>query len=567
MAGAIVSGQRAQRPYGRGPDGRGPAEGGARVALLHVDWMPSSYFFDTFVVALAGALERRGHTARVFAHNAHGLPSSRALTPLAEALGEFGPDVLLFDRLPQPRLASELRAALGTLEPGATARAGSSDGPQRLPGAQPVAVGVLFERVEAPEVDFSLMAPSARALDEAVRAAVAEARSNAAAEADAEPPREASGAAAADGTAPPQPLSVATLLGHAGALDYGLLTVVRPPPQAGPLRKHLIGNQGCPYRTARNRTGFLEGAALPPGVTAAGCTFCDRPAYEPLTRAATLDVLGHQLDGVLGAYPDVDELVLVDEHGLRYLEGFVERFGARLARTVGHDGQPAPPRELLLSTRVDWLLQALPQLEGLLGRLPAGLRLVAYLLGVENFSPMELARFNKGISPRQIGQALTALERLSRDHEGLRVESSFGFILLTPWTTPTDLALNLAYLRRFDVDAWRDQIGATRLRLYRDTALYYAALRDGLLEPAERVEGDDDVGFGYEHAERWRFQDERVGPMARALAACRDNREALATLETHLGPYAAEIRATLAAIDFDDPASVRRAARRPPAGP
>ena len=307
---------------------------------------------------------------------------------------------------------------------------------------------------------------------------------------------------------PPSPrVSMRQELGDL-VLDYQCcvdLTPERPPPE---LRKHVVGNWGCAYRTAPNRSGFLSGLALPLGVVATGCTFCDRAAYQPASVEETLELEMQQLAQLRAHFPNVAKVVVIDEFGLRYVDRF-----AREATRRGYHGT------YLWSGRPDHVLRWSERIARAAQQAPRS-RQVLYCIGIESFSDAELARMNKGLCAADLFRALGELDRLQAAHPNVLVEDSFGFILLTPWTTVEDLRANVAAFRRIGFERFRAAAVDTWLRLYPQTGLYHRARQDGLLLATTPDDGHADE-YGYEADAPWRFADPEVAEIARQLAGTR----------------------------------------------
>ncbi|MDI7269211.1 MAG: hypothetical protein QME96_14570, partial [Myxococcota bacterium] len=161
--------------------------------------------------------------------------------------------------------------------------------------------------------------------------------------------------------------------------------------------------------------------------------------------------------------------------------------------SLGHIGDVARaalrfgrrPLALLLDGRVDRLLAAAGRLRAALRLLEgSGVRLEMCLLGAESFSTTELERLNKGIRPETTLRALRLLLELEREFSagfGFREHGGFSLIAMTPWTTPAELALNLALVGALGIDDIVGKLFTGRLRLFPGLPLVEAARRDGLL--------------------------------------------------------------------------------------
>ena len=482
--------------------------------------MPDHYFFDTLNVLYAGDLRRAGHEARVFEHNLYGADDPEAsLGRLRAHLDELGAEVLLFDRLHDAEI-------LGILRSDAV-----------------IGVGVLHQRsaVRLPGVDFALPWMDREPVVGAVDALAAQGLAGAG---------DVPGVTVAAGERPFAHKPSVVRLFDESVLAYDLLETVRPSPAPGPLRKHVFGNLGCPYRNAPNRTGFLEGIELPEDVTARGCTFCERPDYDRIRPPVALRLIDGQLGQVRDAWPGLEQLIVVDEYALRYVDDLADLLIDRGLTDV----------EVFLSARVDWVLKFEARLEQALVRIDGRFGLVMYLVGAESFSPFELWRFNKGVTVQTMARSFEVLERLRARYEAFRCEPSFGFILFTPWTTPLDLYLNRLYLERLGFERFREAAALTRLRLYPDHALYWRAKEDGLLLDEGGGGADASDRYGYEAEVPWRFARPETQAIYERVFAQPSGQAGLKELGRALQPHLEAIRARLAGLNLDDLDVIRRVA-------
>ena len=143
------------------------------------------------------------------------------------------------------------------------------------------------------------------------------------------------------------------------------------------------------------------------------------------------------------------------------------------------------PCDLLLDARADSIVRHAEQLEQAAATLAgSGHALQICLVGLENFSPPELLRMNKGLSATQLVLAVDLLQRLEASHPdsfGLSEYGGFSTILFTPWTTLDDLSLNLEMVALFGLERLCGKLLTSRLRLYPELPLARLARRDGLL--------------------------------------------------------------------------------------
>lgn len=283
---------------------------------------------------------------------------------------------------------------------------------------------------------------------------------------------------------------------------------------------HVTAGADCIYgrKLAGNR--FFDGLALPAGVRRFGCSFCVGPVElryvfdtDPVelavrqcraARAASETCLSRETYVVGGARV--------------FLR--LDRFFAAILR------HRFPPSRFFFACRIDEFLRMSARIEALLSRLArAGHSINIFNMGLENFSPAENARLHKGLSAAQIEQADGILRRLEQAYPETFCFSrwgGYGLVLFTPWTTTADLALNLAHLRRLCGIAPGGFALTSKLQILTESAIRFAAERDGLV--TDTFEGFHyyDSGCVFRHDQRelpWRFRHPEVGALYEV--ACR----------------------------------------------
>ncbi len=449
-----------------------PASPPTKFAILslhsHAD---RSYLGDRELSVLSGELRAEGVACDVVASVVEPDAPGAALDALVQALGPY--DVVLYQRIFSREIATELRRRLRSH----------------------TLVAILGEHVFDPDADFVLAAPST----DLVLGLLEHLSTGAALPAGARPAGQPSAGQ------PERPKQ------RAFAANLAPLWVGPRPAHADYFVLH--GNAGCPYQRDARENPEFSAVAMPDGV-GRGCGFCAAGnSYEALPLDAALARVLAQLRYVLEHAPHVQRLVLKDQNPFAYLEQLFESAISENLR----------PFTLLLETRADWFLRARSRVERIAKRLRGSRhRLAPYLVGIENFSPLELARMNKGISVDESVEFLNWLRRLQGRYPDVidLSQSAFGFVLLTPWTTFRDLELNLDGIVRTRLNELRGELLLSRVRLYSDNALYYLAQRDGLLTERFDDESEDaSARYGYFPAAPWRFQDRRVACFSKLARA------------------------------------------------
>jgi hypothetical protein len=261
--------------------------------------------------------------------------------------------------------------------------------------------------------------------------------------------------------------------------------------------RYLVLNMGCPYRGAENTSGFFDDITLSTDWGDKGCTFCNVGPYERQTDRDRRGSMERQLDAVI-AHGEFHKLVVQDEYIFRDLDTLVELICERDIRGV----------DLMVRARVDYVERCEQQLVRALELLGDRGTITPYLIGFENFSDAELARYNKGQTGAEAELAIARLDGLAEEHPNLKLSQSQGFILFGPWTTLEDLEINVRAMRRVGFERLRGRFTSSKIRLNPDAALVHRAHADGLVTVAF---GRDDEGnaaaTGYQAEIPYRFQD------------------------------------------------------------
>jgi hypothetical protein len=285
-------------------------------------------------------------------------------------------------------------------------------------------------------------------------------------------------------------------------------SVIAPGDAPKSLRRTLFGNVGCPFADDPMRLPLYQGLTLPAGsaVSRLGCAFCELGGdYEKRPDAEVIAETLEQARFWAERDPTVEELVLSDQHPLRYLPA--------LLRAAHREG--VRPLRWLFAARVDTFVRERARVEAAIeAARETGHRVELYLSGFEAFSDPELRRYNKGVSVQEQRLAIAAMRDLAQQHpEAFSYNRARGhsLILWNPWTTPEDLTASAAVLREQGLAEMFHEPARNRLRLYEDLPIYYAARRDGALRD-DWESGDDGAGArkGYNPERPWRFLDPRT---------------------------------------------------------
>lgn len=259
--------------------------------------------------------------------------------------------------------------------------------------------------------------------------------------------------------------------------DYGFEAANEAAETMDPLPFVFLGEE-CTYDRPFRANRFLAGLPLAGCLRRGGCAFCGRPEGRRWATAPP-ELLRRQLAAIDRTLPGTAarglRIRLLGEAALRHV-GAVARAALRFRRR---------PLGLLLDARVDRLLAAAEPLRAALRRLDgSGVRLELSLLGAESFGTAALERLNKGLRPEQTLRAVRLLFELEREFPaafGFREHGGLSLLTMTPWTTPAELALDLAVVEALGLESLVGKLFTGRLRLFPGLPLVEAARRDGLL--------------------------------------------------------------------------------------
>lgn len=248
-----------------------------------------------------------------------------------------------------------------------------------------------------------------------------------------------------------------------------------------------------------------------------GCTFC---SYQAPPR---IDPRGDPVHQALDQVAAIRRTALPEGRNCGHYEFQDVRLLNRLEPLVdGLLAMDLPPSTFYLHPRIDAVLAQAEALPRVLSRLrQADHVLWLFRVGLESFSEAENARFNKGISRKQIDDFLSLMADLESRFPGtLAVSRPYGYIAWTPWTRPADIREGLQAHRARgmgDDGTWL----SNALQVFPETPIAALAAADGLL--ADHFE-DPALAFStaLEGAVRpdmraWRFQDPRTALLAGAV--------------------------------------------------
>lgn len=294
---------------------------------------------------------------------------------------------------------------------------------------------------------------------------------------------------------------------------YACRSVNRPPGEPPP-PVHVTAGIDCVYRRSLAKNQAFRGTAIPETVRGFGCSFCVGPQdlkYRFETPAVALAL--RQCLAALECPSTClakDRIVVSGAAVFAKIDAFFEEI---LKRAV-------PPSQFFFGCRIDEFASRAERIAGLLPALAAqGHSINIFNMGIENFSPAENQRLNKGLDMAVIERAAASLRRLESEFPGTFSFSQwggFGLILFTPWTTCEDLAINLEKMGSFVGIDTQGFALTSKLQILTESAIRTLAERDGLLTDSFENFHHYDSGCIYRHDQReipWRFAHPEVAAL------------------------------------------------------
>ncbi|HAZ08016.1 MAG TPA: hypothetical protein DCZ01_05710 [Elusimicrobia bacterium] len=236
----------------------------------------------------------------------------------------------------------------------------------------------------------------------------------------------------------------------------------------------VVTGMRCSYRTHVAQNPYYRG--IVPSAKTMRCSFCDlRRMAMPLRDEVSFAV----------------RLIEAACRQRRVEKGREYRFetlGCRLWRRLGEFVETLTRRgvrsaELNFMPRFDELLSAREMISRCLPLMArGGLAMRLYGMGVENFSPAENMRLNKGVTADQVHEATRFMKEMAARWPGtFRLPpGGFSMILFTPWTTIEDLRINVNNIKRCPMIDPAFALGR-RLQLFPGLPVTALAEKDGLV--------------------------------------------------------------------------------------
>ncbi|MCX7958344.1 MAG: DUF483 domain-containing protein, partial [Deltaproteobacteria bacterium] len=133
------------------------------------------------------------------------------------------------------------------------------------------------------------------------------------------------------------------------------------------------------------------------------------------------------------------------------------------------------------------------------------------LAGIENFSNIELERYNKGFKNYDIFKFLSIVFELKhkyQNHFDYQEYGGFSLILFNPFTRVEDLRLNYHLIKYLGIENVCGKLFTSRLRLYEELPLYYLVRNEGLIVDKYKRKNYYTARYNfYKEEVPWRYKD------------------------------------------------------------
>lgn len=274
---------------------------------------------------------------------------------------------------------------------------------------------------------------------------------------------------------------------------------------------HISSGIDCAYRRPLASNPHFKNLSFDKNVRNFACSFCVGPAdLRPAFRTRPLALALRQCQAAStfnDTCLDTSTFVVSGAAVFARLEKF---FAGILALRLA-------PARFFFGCRIDELLRLEQVLERIMEKLDrAGHSFNLFNLGVENFSPVENERLNKGLSLDVLERGDRLIRRLEQRFPRTFQFSrwgGYGLILFTPWTTLRDLAINIEYYKKFKGIGENGFALSSKLQILEESAIHQLARHDGLVRKSFRGFPRYDSGCIFRHDQRevpWRFRHRQV---------------------------------------------------------
>jgi hypothetical protein len=267
----------------------------------------------------------------------------------------------------------------------------------------------------------------------------------------------------------------------------------------------------CLYRRSLRRNPFFDDVPLEGVEFARGCAFCTfEVGVEPILSP------DEAVERVLLQFRRYVETVPEAERRSRFMMHVSPAFSRMKKLFQGLLALDLPPSSFYFTCRADELLSMGGALRESLPALAERCHALHFWqVGLENFSAEENERFNKGITPEQVEEAVALVGDLERTWPAafvFREHGAFGMIVFTPWTRLEDLRTNVREVKRHRLFEQYAML-TTSLQLRAGTPLEALAEKDGLVLRADDLDldpfnttcithwGEDEIAWRFKHPE------------------------------------------------------------------
>lgn len=262
----------------------------------------------------------------------------------------------------------------------------------------------------------------------------------------------------------------------------GLVELLGLPPMDSVTNVDLTIGDACSYQaTIEANPFFAELAGDPRFARHKGCAYCFNGTTKepsPVPGAPVRDRPDRLLDELRSRRAMLPGLKTV---WMPFAEVFYDALSEAFDRSVGDPVWQG--LTMSMQCRPDVIVKRRADIEQLARKADRAKTVIKIaVVGYENFSPSELQRLNRGVTPDDLASAAAILGTWGHDLvPGLDVRGYIpSFILFNPWTSLDDLELNLREIERHGLSS----ANIERMRIGSATPLYEMARRAKLTASA-----------------------------------------------------------------------------------
>ncbi len=283
---------------------------------------------------------------------------------------------------------------------------------------------------------------------------------------------------------------------------------------------HLILYDECNYKRSVKSNCFYRNINLSNLCKIRGCSFCINPDINKIDQWNN-ERVGKHILAAIKTTPWRDfrkRLRIIGEIVINRIDEF---FDIILSEKINNT-------DFLFNFRVDNFIRNRHKIKEALKRISkTDNRLYLALTGIENFSNVELERYNKGIRNYDIFRFLSIIFQLKYNyphHFDYSEYGGFSLILFNPFTRIEDLRLNYHLIKYLNIEQLCGKLFTSRIRLYKELPFFYLAKKSDLIANKYKEKIFDTASQNFYKKEiPWKYKDRRVEDFNKFLLVKRVN--------------------------------------------